>query len=106
MDIGHPWGLLDYLQATIFFTFLFLWYLLLMWVLRLVIGAIFTLVFEQERIHAILGYVTHKKTPFLLRPLAFFTWLVLILLSYFVSAVAGFFMLTALGNLKDRIFGK
>lgn len=106
MDIGHPWGLLDYLQATIFFTFLFLWYLLLMWVLRLFIGAIFTLVFEQERIHAILDYVTDKKTPFILKLIAFITWLLLILLSYFVSAVVGFFILTALGNLKDRIFGK
>lgn len=100
MELTQTQGTWDHVLSAIAIVYIILQSLFFVWLFRKIIGGICTLVFEREKIHAIMTYAGDKKTPLLVKPFAFILWLVLIIASCIFSIIFTIFLL----NFLDGIF--
>lgn len=102
MELANTTGTWDHVLSALAIVYIILQSLFFVWLFRKIIGGIFILVFEREKIYEIMAYAGDKKTPLLVKPFAFILWLVLIIASFILSVIFSIFLLNALGNLFKR----
>lgn len=102
MELANTPGTWDHVLSALAIVYIILQSLFFVWLFRKIIGGICILVFEREKIHEIMAYAGHKKTPLLVKPFAFVLWLVLIIASCILSVIFSIFLLNALDDLFKR----